>query len=127
MCVAVFHFNVPLSNCFQVTGTLGRVITPKLFLSVYILFFFSLAVVAILDLVSSFPVEISPGGDASLKEDSIVVYRRHLMFSAFQESFCVEVLVFEHDSLLLLIKQCVFLWQQTVIGCLRLLWKNKNI
>lgn len=59
MCVALFHFNVPVSLCFQVTGTMGPVIAPKLF--------FNHAVVTTLDLVLSFPVEISAGHDLSLK------------------------------------------------------------
>lgn len=54
-------------------------------------FFSSIAVVTILDLVLSFPAEISPGGDVSLAEDSIqgsshVVYHQSLMVSAFQEA-----------------------------------------
>lgn len=43
------------ASCFQVTGTKGRVITPELFISIL---FLSLAVVTILDIVSSFLVEL---------------------------------------------------------------------
>lgn len=82
---------------------MGRVIAPEVFLSV--LFFFSCAVVTIFDLVLSLPVEISPGGDASLRADSIVVFCQSLMLSAFQESLRDEILVFEHESYLLLIIQ----------------------
>lgn len=56
--------------------------------SAFSYFFFSLAVVTILDLVLSSSVEISPRGDVSSKEDYIVVYCQTLMFSAFQEWFC---------------------------------------
>lgn len=60
MCVALFHFNVPVSHRFRVTGRMGHVIAPKLF-------FFNLAAVTSLDLILSFPVEISAGDDVSLK------------------------------------------------------------
>lgn len=101
MCVALFHFNVPLLPGNRNNGTCHR----SQSLSFRTVFFFSCAVVTIFDLVLSLPVEISPGGDASLRADSIVVFCQSLMLSAFQESLRDEILVFEHESYLLLIIQ----------------------
>lgn len=102
MCVALFHFNVPVSQCFQVQE---QWVVLSLQNSFSLSFFFpGIAVVTILYLVLSFPAEISPGGDVSLVEDSIqgsshrVVYHQPLIFSAFQELFCDQMLVFENES-----------------------------
>ena len=59
-----------------------------------------------------------------MEAHNVVYHHQPLIFSAFQESFCNEVLVLEHESHLLLIMQPV-LWQH--IRFFRLLWENNNV